>query len=93
LILIIVVFNDFLESIDIFDESFPLSISIFKLIFYWDSVMIMFSVEDNTIAAEKCLGMVFACFYIAIEELNVSTVAVTLFIVIGNPVVENRCLL
>jgi hypothetical protein len=55
--------------------------------------MIMLSVEDNTIAAEKCLGMVFACFYIAIEELNVSTIAVALFIVIGDPVVENRCLL
>jgi hypothetical protein len=93
LILVVVFFDDFLEIVDVFDERFPLFISFFKFIFYWDSVMIMFSVKDNAIAAEKCLSMVFAGFYIAIEKLNVSTIAVALDIVVGNPVVENRCLL
>jgi hypothetical protein len=36
--------------------------------------------------------MVFAGFYIAIEKLNVSTIAVTLDIVVGNPACENRYL-
>jgi hypothetical protein len=90
LILIIVVFNDFLERVDVFDERLPLFISFLKFIFYWDSVMLfMFPVEDNTIAAEKCLSMVFASFYIAIEELNVSSIATALGIVVCNPVVEN----
>jgi hypothetical protein len=51
--------------------------------------MIMFSSEENTITAEKCLGMVFACYFIAIEELDVSSVAVALDVVVGNPIVEN----
>jgi hypothetical protein len=51
--------------------------------------MIMFSAEENTITAEKCLCMVFACYFVAIEELDVSTVAVALNVVVGNPVVEN----
>ncbi len=55
--------------------------------------MIMLSVEDNTIGAEKFFLMIFACLQIAIEELDVSTVAVTLDIVICDPVVENRSLL
>ena len=93
MILIIVFFNDFLESIDTFIERFPLFISFFKLIFDWDSVMIMLSAKQDTITAEKCLGMVFACLHIAIEELDVSTAAVTLDIVVGDPVVENRSLL
>jgi hypothetical protein len=52
-------------------------------------MVFMFSIEDNTIAAEKCLSMVFAALYIAIEQLDVSTVAVALDIVVSDPVVEN----
>jgi hypothetical protein len=54
--------------------------------------MIMLSIYEDTIAAEKFLLMVFAGFYIAIEKLNVSTIAVTLDIVVGNPACENRYL-
>jgi hypothetical protein len=90
LILIIVVFNNFLERVDVFDERLPLFISFLEFIFYWNSVMLfMFPVEDNTITAEKCLSMIFASFYVAIEELNVSSIAATLGIVVCNPVVEN----
>jgi hypothetical protein len=54
--------------------------------------MIMFFAKDDTISAEKFLSMVFAGFYIAIQKLNVSTIAIALDIVVCNPVAENRCL-
>lgn len=51
--------------------------------------MIMFSSIDHTIIAEKFLSMIFASFYVAIENLNVSTFAVALHIVVSYPIVEN----
>jgi hypothetical protein len=91
LILIIVIFNDFFETFDVFDERLPFSVSFFKLFFYGDLFVMkkMFFAEDNTIHAVKFLSMVFASFYIAIEGLNVITATVALFIVIGNPFIEN----
>jgi hypothetical protein len=56
-------------------------------------MVFMFSIEDNTISAEKCLGMVFAALHITIKQLDVPTVAVALHIVVVSPVLENRGLL
>ena len=89
MVLIIVLFDDFLERIDVFYECFPLFAPSFELIFYLDSVVIMFSVKHNAVDAKKLLGSIFASFYIAIESLDVSSVASALDIVSGGPIVND----
>jgi hypothetical protein len=47
--------------------------------------MIMLSPKEDTISAEELLSMVFAGFYVAIEDLDVSSSASALHIVSGYP--------
>jgi hypothetical protein len=89
--LIIVDIDYLFEAINVFDEYFPLLGSGFKFIFDLDSVMIMFSPEEDTISTEELLFMVFAGPYIAIEDLDASSVACALDIVSGCPIVNDRC--
>jgi hypothetical protein len=88
--LIIVVINNLLEAVYAFYEFLPLLASRFKFNFDLESVMIfMLSVKHKTIHAEEFLSVVLTRFYIAVEDLDVSSVAWTLYIIRRRPVVHD----
>jgi hypothetical protein len=51
--------------------------------------MIMLSPKENTISTEELLSMVFAGFYVAIEDLDVSSSACAFDIVSGYPILND----
>ncbi len=75
-------FYDLFERLNPFDKNFPFFVSFIKFILNGYSVMIMFSIHDYTIDAEKLLSVVIAGFYITVESLNGFSIAVALFFVI-----------
>ena len=52
-------------------------------------MIFMFSLKDDAVNAEKLLSMVLASLYIAIEDLDTSSVAFALHIVSGCPIVND----
>ncbi len=88
-ILIIVDLNDLLKAIYAFYQLFPLLTSLFKFIFYLNSVMIMLSVKRDAVHAEKFLGMVLTSDLIAIEHLDPSPVALTWYVVSRCPITNH----
>jgi hypothetical protein len=73
--------------VGMFIEALPFSHSILKLLFYRDSLVSVLLIFDDTICAEKLLGMIFACFNVAAVKLNIASLAVTFYIVRGSPTI------
>jgi hypothetical protein len=73
--------------VGMFIEALPFSHSILKLLFYRDSLVSVLLIFDDAICAEKLLGMIFACFNVAVVKLNIASLAVTFYIVRGSPTI------
>jgi hypothetical protein len=73
--------------VGIFIEALPFSHSVLKLLFYRDGLVSVLLVFDDAISAEKLLGMIFACFNVAVVKLNIASLAAAFYLVRGSPII------